>query len=116
MNDRDDKPNTDGPPFLSARTLSLRGLQLFSLLSATLAVLGGGTFVLRGIDGLAQVVGVEHAELAPLMHETAMTLEGKAKVTLDHYYRALGWYWLMTGVMLFWIVPRIVFVPHFNYS
>lgn len=35
-----------------AQNLPLRGLQFYSLISAAIAILGGGTFMLNGIDGV----------------------------------------------------------------
>jgi len=34
-------------------------------------------------------------------------MNNTAKASFDIWYRALGWYWLMMGVMLLWIVPKI---------
>ena len=85
--------------------ISLRGLQLVCLFSATIAVFGGGTFVLFGTEGLAMVVGTEYPALSPLIDQSAKSIEPSMKITFDTWYRALGWYWLVSGVMLFWITP-----------
>lgn len=54
---------------MNRRMVSRRLLQLFCLFSATIAVTGGGTFVIGGIDGVARVVGVEYAALVPPLEQ-----------------------------------------------
>jgi len=44
---------------MKRQAISLRSLQGVSLISALIAVIGGGTFVLNGTDGLAIVVGFD---------------------------------------------------------
>jgi len=92
---------------MNRKRVSLRLLQGYSLFSATIAVLGGGTFVLAGIDGVAKVVGTEYSALVPMLEEAAANIDPEAKVTFSTWYRALGWYWLVTGLMLFWITPKV---------
>jgi hypothetical protein len=88
-------------------TLSLRALQLVSLVSAAIAISGGGTFVLLGSAGLAVVVGAEYSSLSPVLEQAVSNIEPEVRATFDTWYRALGWYWLMTGVMLLWIIPSV---------
>jgi len=92
---------------MNGKVISLRGLQFVSLISATIAVVGGGTFVLQGADGLATVVGAEYPALSPLLDRASSAIDPLMKVTFDTWYRALGWYWLTTGLMLFWITPNV---------
>jgi hypothetical protein len=92
---------------MNQQLVSLRGLQIVSLVSATIAVIGGGTFVLAGTDGVAMVVGSEYPSLSPLVKQATETIDPTMRVTFDTWYRALGWYWLTTGLMLFWITPKI---------
>lgn len=89
------------------QTISLRGLQAYCLISALIAVVGGGSFVVAGADGLALVVGAERPELAPLLQTAADAIDDRVRGIVDTWYRALGWYWLMTGLMVLWITPRI---------
>lgn len=93
--------------FPDRSTISLRGLQAFMLISAVIAILGGGSFVLSGIDGVARVLGTEYPALKPMLGEAASAMAAEPRVTFDHFYRVLGWYWLMTGVMLLWITPSV---------
>jgi len=46
------------------KQISLRALQIVSVISAIVAITGGGAFVLWGVDGLATVVGREYPLLA----------------------------------------------------
>ena len=78
-------------------TISLRGLQAFMLINAAIAILGGGNFVLSGIDGVEQVLGMEYPALKPMLAEAAAAMAAEPRVSIDHFYRVLGWYWLMTG-------------------
>ena len=87
--------------------ISLRLLQGFALINGTIAVLGGGAFVINGIDGVATVVGTEYASLVPMLEKASASINHEARVTFSTWYRVLGWYWLMTGFMLFWITPKI---------
>lgn len=92
---------------MNYRLLSLRALQLYAIANGVIAVIGGGTFVWFGSEGLSMVVGVKFPALAPLLEQTAISIEPGVRVTFDTWYRALGWYWLVTGLMLFWITPNI---------
>jgi hypothetical protein len=92
---------------MNRRVVSLRLLQLYSLGSATIAVLGGGAFVLGGIDGVARVVGTEYSALVPMLEQASASIDPEAGVTFSTWYRVLGWYWLVTGLMLFWITPKV---------
>lgn len=76
-------------------------------MSALLAIVGGGSFVLFGVDGVAIAVGTEYPNLVPELQKAAASIDSAAKVTFDTWYRALGWYWLSTGLMLLWIIPNI---------
>ncbi len=87
--------------------ISLRGLQVASVISALIAVVGGGTFVLTGVDGVARVLGTEFPEMRPMLAEAAAAMASEPRVSFDLFYRSLGWYWMMTGGMLFWIIPNI---------
>lgn len=92
---------------MTFQNASLRGLQLVSLVSAAIAILGGGAFVLNGIDGVPLVVSREYPELESALSHAAANIDVKMKVTFDHWYRVLGFYWFVTGLMLLWIIPRI---------
>jgi len=87
--------------------VSLRGLQILSLLSALIAIVGGGTFVLYGTEGVALVLGTEFPALSARLTNASDELDTIARPSFDLMYRALGWYWLMSGVMLLWIIPSI---------
>ena len=89
------------------RTISLRGLQAFMLINAVIAIVGGGSFVLSGIDGVERVLGSQYPELKPMLSEAAAAMAAEARVSFDHFYRVLGWYWVMTGTMLLWITPSV---------
>ena len=92
---------------MDKKNISLRLLQAFALINATIAVVGGGTFVVFGVDGVARVVGTEYAALVPMLQEASANIDAEARVTFSTWYRVLGWYWLVTGLMLFWITPKI---------
>jgi hypothetical protein len=92
---------------VNRRQISLRLLQVYSLFSATIAVLGGGTLVLAGIDGLPRVVGIEYSTLVPALQTATANIEPEIRVTFSTWYRSLGWYWFVTGLMLFWITPKV---------
>lgn len=92
---------------MSWPTISLRGLQVYCLLSALIATVGGGTFVWNGTDGVALVLGTEYPALAPMLEEHTESISASARPSFDLWYRALGWYWFMTGVMLFWITAKV---------
>ena len=68
---------------------------------------GGGTFVLLGTEGLPQVVGVEYPSLVDDLSRSVAGIDDTVRATFDTWYRALGWYWLVTGAMLFWITRNI---------
>jgi hypothetical protein len=87
--------------------ISLRSLQAISIISALIAITGGGTFMLNGVDGVALVVSSEYPELKPLLQLAAADIDAASRVTFDHWYRVLGWYWLVTGLMLLWIIPNV---------
>lgn len=87
--------------------ISLRALQTVSIISAIIAITGGGAFVLWGSDGLAVVVGREYPSLSPALVQAAANIDPSVKSIFDIWYRALGWYWLVTGIMLLWIIPKI---------
>ena len=92
---------------MKRQDISLRSLQGVSLISALIAVIGGGTFVLYGTDGLPIVVGFEYPSLSPSLQQAADAVNPAISATFDTWYRALGWYWVTTGLMLFWIIPKI---------
>jgi len=77
------------------------------LISAVVAILGGGSFVVLGIDGVERVLGTEYSALKPMLGEAAAAMAAEPRVSFDHFYRVLGWYRLMTGVMLLWITPSV---------
>ncbi len=87
--------------------ISLRFLQAFSAVSALIAIWGGGTFMLNGVEGVALIVSTEYPELKPMLELAATNIEAAPRVTFDHWYRVLGWYWLVMGLMLLWIIPKI---------
>lgn len=92
---------------MSRKIFSLRALQAISTISALVAIVGGMTFVMFGAEGLALVVGTEYPSLSLLLEEAVSDIEPEIKITFDTWYRTLGWYWFLTGVMLLWIIPRI---------
>ncbi len=53
------------------------------------------------------MVGTEYASLVPSIESAAAAIEPEIRVTFSTWYRVLGWYWLVTGLMLFWIIPQI---------
>ncbi len=87
--------------------ISKRGLQLYCLLSALVAIIGGGMFVVFGMAAVPRVVGVEYAALVNALSNSVGAIDSSVRVTFDTWYRALGWYWLMAGVMLLWVTPRV---------
>ena len=89
------------------QTCALWGLRVFAVLSALVAISGGGTFLLNGVDGVPRLVGVEYPALVQQLESAAANIDADARATFDTWYRALGWYWIVTGLMLLWIVPRI---------
>lgn len=89
------------------RRISLRLLQVYCVFSALIALAGGGTFVLYGIDGLPRVVGTEYGGLVAPLTDAAGQIEPKIRVTFSTWYRSLGWYWFTSGLMLLWITPNV---------
>ncbi len=89
------------------KTISFRGIQAYAVASALIAILGGGSFVLGGVDGVPAAVGTEYPSLVPALESAASAIDASARATFDTWYRALGWYWLVTGLMLLWITPQV---------
>lgn len=87
--------------------ISYRALQVYAVFSALIAIIGGGTFVVAGIDAVAMVVGVEYPGYVAQLETSALHISESVPVTFDAWYRLLGWYWVMTGLMLLWITPSI---------
>lgn len=87
---------------MSWRKISIRGLQIYCVLNVAIAVIGGGSFVLFGIEGLARFT-------TPDVLQSIRDIEGPALSIMDTWYRLLGWYWLVAGLMLLWITPRVQF-------
>lgn len=50
---------------------------------------------------------MEYPALEPLLHGAAAAISAEQRMTFDHWYRVLGCYWLVTGLMLLWIIPKI---------
>ena len=97
---------SDGPmPGLSR--FSYRGIQVYAVISSIIAIAGGGTFVLYGVEGVALVAGTEYPNLVPALHAAAQLIPDATRPTFDTFYRMLGWYWLVTGLLLLWITPAI---------
>ncbi|MFT4519563.1 MAG: hypothetical protein ACI9JM_001960 [Halioglobus sp.] len=63
---------------MDMQKFSLRGLQLVSLVSAGVAIHGGGTFVLNGIDGVAPIFSREYLELVPALSAAAAAMDAEA--------------------------------------
>lgn len=59
------------------------------------------------MDGVAIVVGAEFPSVASILVSAPESLSSTAHPSFDMWYRALGWYWFMTGVMLLWITPNV---------
>ena len=98
-------PKTGQTPLL--QKFSYRALQAFAVLSATIAIAGGGTFVLLGIDAVPVVVGTEYPHFVTELEKSVQQISETAPVTFDTWYRLLGWYWVSAGLMLLWITPSI---------
>ena len=79
--------------------ISLRGLQLYCVVSALIAVVGGGSFVILGSGALTYFSQGGVSTLADL---NATTL-----AWVDIWYRTLGCYWLSTGLILAWLTPTV---------
>ena len=89
------------------KTVSFRGIQVYAVGSALMAIVGGGSFVLLGVDGVPAVIGTEYPSLVPALESAASAIDPSTRATFDTWYRALGWYWFVTGLMLLWITPQI---------
>jgi hypothetical protein len=87
--------------------LSYRTLQVYAVFSALIAIVGGATFVLMGIDAVPIVVGTEYPDYVAELEISARRISESEPVTFEAWYRLLGWYWVMTGLMLLWITPSI---------
>lgn len=44
-----------------------------------------------------------------MLEQASAGIDPAAAVTFSPWYRVLGWYWFMTGIMLLWIIPKIQF-------
>ena len=87
--------------------ISYRTLQVYAVFSALIAIVGGGTFVLFGIDAVPMVVGTEYPDYVAELEKSARHISESVPVTFETWYRLLGWYWVMIGLMLLWITPSI---------
>ena len=92
-------PKTSQTPLL--QKFSYRALQAFAVVSATIAIVGGGTFVLLGIDAVPVVVGTEYPHIVTELEKSVQQISETAPVTFDTWYRLLGWYWVSAGLMYF---------------
>ena len=92
---------------MKPRLFSLRLFQALCAVSTLIAVLGGGSFVLNGADGVALAVGAEYPALVPRLEAAAASIDSVSRGTFDTWYRALGWYWVVTGLMMIWVIPNI---------
>ena len=52
---------------LTLKTVSFRGIQVYAVVSALIAILGGGSFVIQGVDGVPTAVGTEYPSLVPAL-------------------------------------------------
>ena len=91
----------------STQTVSFRALQVYCVLSAAIAIVGGGNFVVNGVDGVPRAVATEYPGLVADLEVASAAIDAAVRPTFDTWYRSLGWYWLVTGLMLLWIVPRV---------
>ena len=90
-----------------SQKFSYRALRVYALLAAAIAIAGGGTLVLFGIDAVAVVVGTEYPHIVSELEKSAQQILETAPVTFDTWCRLLGCYWVSAGLMLLWITPSI---------
>lgn len=94
---------------LNSQALSRREFQGYCLLSALVALAGGGSFLLLGAEGVPRVTGAEYPALVDPLTEALVAIPLSERPTFDLWFRVLGWYWLSAGLMSAWITPRVEF-------